>query len=107
MVVVDYKNTGQLRFRIRGKKGAGTIDHPTWIANGKKANALLTDIAKLRRPLMLHRAKQQRSQTMLEKIRELLREHQALGRGAAQKVADELGVTADYIRRVRKRPKPT
>lgn len=103
-VVVESKKCG-LRFKaFSGQVGPGAVNHPAWMALAEKEQELLAVVSKLRhRPPTRQavEARQRKSQTLVERIKAQLHEYRHLGRSAAKAVAAELGITPEYVRRVR------
>lgn len=111
VVVINHRIDGS-RFKRRGQVGPGTLQHPAWVATAERARDWLALAARLRvrrpptRQAVL--ARQRRSGLLIARILALLDDYAPLGRSAAKAVAAELGLTAEYVRRVRAcRPKQT
>lgn len=111
VVVINHRIDGS-RFKRRGQVGPGTLQHPAWMATAERARDWLALAASLRvrrpptRQAVL--ARQRRSGVLIARILVLLDAYAPLGRSAAKAVAAELGVTPEYVRRVRaRRPKQT
>lgn len=109
-VVVKEEWDGTLRFREKGKSGVGTHQHPAWISNAEREREFLTELAKITRRPPKEKAiaaRQAKSEVLVQKLEDLLKAYGHLGRGAAKAVAAELGISPEYVRRVRARPKQT
>lgn len=95
------------KFRLPGKTGPGHVDHPLTRQAGRDGREAEIVVAKMRRELRLREVTIKRKGNSKEqKILQLSEEYQHLGRNAATTVAELMGVTADYVRRVVKKNKP-
>lgn len=100
----------QQNFRRLGRAGPSSLDHPLTQAAQRGGKDFLIVAEKIRRVIRLRIATLKRVATANERkqaILDLLDSHDHLGCHAAKAVAEIAGVSADYVRRIRKRKKPT
>jgi hypothetical protein len=95
------------KFRVLGKAGPASPDHPLTRMADKGGEELLITAEKVRRDGRLQVINQNRAKNSnKQKILDLLKANQHLGSHAATAVAEIVGLTPDQVRRVRKKNKP-
>lgn len=112
VVAVSHRLDGKRFKRREGLPGPGTILHPASLTIVTMERAFLERAGRgprVRPPTKAAvRARQQRSGVQIARIHTLLDAYAHLGRSAAKAVAAELGITSEYVRRIRAlRPKQT
>lgn len=103
---VATKRRGEWVFRYEGESGADLTEHPLTIQCKTHEARFLTALAKLFRipPVTAAvRARRANAEILERRVRALLAEKSHLGSGAAQVVANKLGISAEHVRRIRKK----
>jgi hypothetical protein len=104
LTVARVRN-GKVVYRTLGRVGADSHEHPDTKARLVKERDLLSAVAKIKRPPIAEaiKARQAKAQTLDAMINDKLDQHASKKSGAASVVAQQTGVTAQHVRRVRKK----